>query len=193
MQHRDSLYPEGFQAYSLKPDQIQQMVRAFSKGRKSNVPSEGGTNTFNPTPMNISDRPSNGWSTKLKNESPLRNRNIRLCIDDLDNEVPEKKRAEKARRKVQAKIKEELEEKNIIRLSVVQSTRKRQRGDDSSGGLDDSSQNVSVSARKRRGRKRERDDKYFDKAWGKINEIKRKLKTAKRDGITVNERQRLRN
>lgn len=46
---------------------------------------------------------------------------------------------------------------------------------------------------KRRGRKRERDDKYFDKAWGKIDEIKRKLKTAKKDGISVNERQRLRN
>lgn len=58
---------------------------------------------------------------------------------------------------------------------------------------DSSDDNMSAQAKKRRGRKRERDDKYFDKATAKIEEIKAKLKTAKKDGISVRERQRLRN
>lgn len=41
---------------------------------------------------------------------------------------------------------------------------------------------------KRRGRKRERDDLYFIKAQERINELKRKLKTAKQDGMSVKER-----
>lgn len=47
--------------------------------------------------------------------------------------------------------------------------------------------------KKRRGRKRERDDLYFDKAVNKIQEIRDKLKNAKASGMTVKERQRLRN
>ena len=63
MKHADSVYPDGLMNYSLKPGELSQMVRAFSRGRKSNLPSEGG-NTFNPTPQNISDRPSAaGWSS----------------------------------------------------------------------------------------------------------------------------------
>jgi hypothetical protein len=46
---------------------------------------------------------------------------------------------------------------------------------------------------KRRGRKRERDDLYFIKAYTKIQDLKNKLKTAKQDGMTVKERSRLRN
>ena len=46
---------------------------------------------------------------------------------------------------------------------------------------------------KRRGRKRERDDLYFSKAEDRIAELKRQLATAKQDGLTVKERQRLRN
>ena len=46
---------------------------------------------------------------------------------------------------------------------------------------------------KRRGRKRERDDIYFVKAINKIKEIREQLKTAKADGISVKERQKLRN
>lgn len=48
-------------------------------------------------------------------------------------------------------------------------------------------------SKKRRGRKRERDDLYFDKAVNKIQEIRDKLKNAKALGMTVKERQRLRN
>ena len=47
--------------------------------------------------------------------------------------------------------------------------------------------------KKRRGRKRERDDLYFEKAMNKIEEIKQKLKEAKNKGLSVKERQRLRN
>ena len=46
---------------------------------------------------------------------------------------------------------------------------------------------------KRRGRKRERDDLYFAKAQDRIIELRNILKTAKEDGLTVKERQRLRN
>lgn len=42
--------------------------------------------------------------------------------------------------------------------------------------------------KKRRGRKRERDDLYFDKAVNKIQEIRDKLKKAKELGMTVKER-----
>ena len=101
--------------------------------------------------------------------------------------MPENKRKEKARRKVQQTIKEELTEKNEQRET---GGKKRQRVNT----LDSDSESAQgATGKKRRGRKRERDDKYFDKAWGKIDEIKRKLKTAKKDGITVTERQRLRN
>mmetsp|Transcript_10963 Transcript_10963/g.16624 ORF Transcript_10963/g.16624 Transcript_10963/m.16624 type:complete len:235 (+) Transcript_10963:1395-2099(+) len=48
-------------------------------------------------------------------------------------------------------------------------------------------------ATKKRGRKREKDDAYFNRAQKKITEIKAKLKTAKKDGMDVKERQRLRN
>ena len=46
---------------------------------------------------------------------------------------------------------------------------------------------------KKRGRKREKNESYFNRADMKINEIKEKLKTAKMDGMDVKERQRLRN
>jgi hypothetical protein len=46
---------------------------------------------------------------------------------------------------------------------------------------------------KRRGRKRERDDLYFIKAQQRIRMLKTMLKTAKEDGLSVKERQRLRN
>jgi len=42
--------------------------------------------------------------------------------------------------------------------------------------------------KKRRGRKRERDDLYFEKALNKIDEIRQKLKHAKNQGMTVKER-----
>lgn len=41
---------------------------------------------------------------------------------------------------------------------------------------------------KRRGRKRERDDKYFSKAQNRIVELRKILVTAKDDGLTVKER-----
>jgi len=50
-----------------------------------------------------------------------------------------------------------------------------------------------VASQKRRGRKRERDDLYFIKAEERIASLKAQLKTAKNDGLTVKERQRLRN
>ena len=46
---------------------------------------------------------------------------------------------------------------------------------------------------KRRGRKREKDETYFEKTLQKIEQIREKLKTAKEDGLTVKERQKLRN
>ena len=46
---------------------------------------------------------------------------------------------------------------------------------------------------KRRGRKRERDDVYFEQGYAKIAGIQAKLKTAKADGMKVEDRQRLRN
>ena len=53
--------------------------------------------------------------------------------------------------------------------------------------------NDDVQSLKRRGRKRERDDLYFLKAEERIAKLKAQLKTAKADGLTVKERQRLRN
>ena len=46
---------------------------------------------------------------------------------------------------------------------------------------------------KRKGRKRERDDVYFKNAQEKITQIKMQLKTAEEDGVSINERKRLRN
>ena len=43
-------------------------------------------------------------------------------------------------------------------------------------------------AKKPRGRKREKDENYFEKAQKKIDDIKKRLKTAKRDGLPVTER-----
>ena len=48
-------------------------------------------------------------------------------------------------------------------------------------------------SRKARGRKREPDDKYLEKAQQKIDEIRAKLRTAKKDNMPVKERMRLRN
>jgi len=48
-------------------------------------------------------------------------------------------------------------------------------------------------ALKKRGRKREKWEVYLENAEKKIDEIKLKLKHAKRDNIPVKERQRLRN
>jgi len=84
-----------------------------------------------------------------------------------------------------------LNEKNLLALQKtgpqiqIQPTSNSENKDD-----------ISVSQfgnQKRRGRKRERDDYYFLKAVRKIDEIREKLKTAKDDGLTVKERQRLRN
>lgn len=60
------------------------------------------------------------------------------------------------------------------------------------------SENVSDSSApqknlKKRGRKKEKDCDYFSNAEKKIAEIKARLKTAKKDGMDVKERQRLRN
>lgn len=52
---------------------------------------------------------------------------------------------------------------------------------------------TTMGEQKRRGRKRERDDVYFVKAVNKIKEIREILKTAKKDGLTVKQRQKLRN
>ena len=45
-----------------------------------------------------------------------------------------------------------------------------------------------VPKTKRRGRKRERDDVYFDVGYKKIADIKAKLATARQDGMPVAER-----
>ena len=50
-----------------------------------------------------------------------------------------------------------------------------------------------VRVLKKRGRKREKWEVYLETAQQKIEEIKEKLKNAKRDGIPVAERQKLRN
>lgn len=47
--------------------------------------------------------------------------------------------------------------------------------------------------KKRRGRKRERDDKYFQKALDKIENIKTQLENAKEGDMDTKEKQRLRN
>ena len=41
---------------------------------------------------------------------------------------------------------------------------------------------------KKRGRKREKNETYFERAQHKIDEIKEKLRTAKQDGMDVKER-----
>ena len=41
---------------------------------------------------------------------------------------------------------------------------------------------------KKRGRKREKDEEYFDRAMKKIEDIKSRLSTAKQDGMAVKER-----
>ena len=57
------------------------MNRSFSKGRNSNLnPESEGRNTLNPTIQNS----VTGFSTKFRNESPLRNRNMRFTIEELD-------------------------------------------------------------------------------------------------------------
>ena len=43
-------------------------------------------------------------------------------------------------------------------------------------------------APKKRGRKKEDDEFYFQRALDKIDEIKKRLKTAKQDGMKVSER-----
>lgn len=52
---------------------------------------------------------------------------------------------------------------------------------------------VNLISEKKRGRKKENDQDYFERAMAKIEEIKDKLKTAKQDGIDVKERQKMRN
>ena len=84
------------------------------------------------------------------------------------------KRRAIAKDKVQTKIKEDIDQKLAAKKSGEVAVSKK-------------------PAAKTRGRKRERDDKYFDKAHDKVDEIKNTLKTAKQDGMTVKERQRLRN
>ena len=46
---------------------------------------------------------------------------------------------------------------------------------------------------KRRGRKRERDDKYFEKTTEHINNLKTALKNCKETNMPIQERRRLRN
>ena len=46
---------------------------------------------------------------------------------------------------------------------------------------------------KRRGRKREHDEEFFQNAENKIAKVREQLKTAKADGLNVNQRARLRN
>jgi predicted ribosome-associated RNA-binding protein Tma20 len=52
---------------------------------------------------------------------------------------------------------------------------------------------VPKECQKRRGRKRIQDDVYFRKAKKRIQKIKDRLKTAQRDGLSVKQRQTLRN
>ena len=47
---------------------------------------------------------------------------------------------------------------------------------------------VPPPGQKRRGKKRDPDEHYFQKAVERIDEIKKKLKTAKADGLTVKQR-----
>jgi len=49
-------------------------------------------------------------------------------------------------------------------------------------------QDISDEKPKKRGRKREKDDTYFNNAQDKIEEIKKRLKSAKADGMDVKER-----
>lgn len=46
---------------------------------------------------------------------------------------------------------------------------------------------------KRRGRKREKDDIYFEKGYKKIQELMEQLKEAKDKNLPIKERKRLRN
>lgn len=73
---------------------------------------------------------------------------------------------------------------NYLAVPTVPTTKRNKKD------LSDTSsyQGKDKAAQKRRGRKRERDDLYFIKAQERINELKRKLKTAKQDGMSVKER-----
>ena len=91
-----------------------------------------------------------------------------------------------------AKIRQEIAEKHAAKAhSNFLKAQKKDYADE--GAISAMEDGVSNSTKKRRGRKRERDDKYFDKATSKIAEIKELLRNAKKTGMPVKERQRLRN
>ena len=79
-------------------------------------------------------------------------------------------------------------------LAAPSNLRKREKkANEKNSGGDDVSSERSAGNPKKRGRKREAWDKYVKDAQEKIAEYKKKLSTAKIDGIPVKERQKWRN
>ena len=109
-------------------------------------------------------------------------RNINLSIEDLDAKTPEEKRRAKARAKIDATIQMTLEDGH-----------KKRRTTHTKDSSDDEHSQASSVAPKRRGRKRERDDKYFEKQNIKVAQLRRDLENAARKGDPVQRRKQLRN
>ena len=87
-----------------------------------------------------------------------------------------------------------LRTKGPATLAAPSNLRKREKkANDKLSGGDDVSSERSAGKAKKRGRKREAWDKYVKDAQKKIAEFKKKLSTAKRDGIPVKMRQKWRN
>ena len=104
---------------------------------------------------------------------------------------PESKAGGKRAKPAQAK-----EEKTAAKKEETKSHKKRESKQQAKAAVKDEEESANpalVTDPKKRGRKREKDCSYFQRAEEKIKEIKAKLKTAKQDGMDVKERQRLRN
>ena len=112
-------------------------------------------------------------------KAPVINRSESPSIN-LESLVTVKKRDTKALAKIeqQSELDQEPNEVTVTQIDDI---------------TDMSQTQATSPEKKRRGRKRERDDLYCVEAEEKIQEIKKKLLTAKADGIPVKQRQRLRN
>ena len=130
----------------------------------------------------------------VKKESKFDGKKFNFTIEDVNaTTAKDKKREVKARDKVTEKIRQDIAEKHAAKAHEnFLKAHKKDYADE--GAMSAQEDGVSQgTAKKRRGRKRERDDKYFDKAVNKIAEIKELLRNAKKTGMPVKERQRLRN
>ena len=119
----------------------------------------------------VSDNRSGNRSSTPETIKPwTKTQKVNLTFEDLDAGDTEPFRVQKARRKIDA----------VVHNEILRKPKSPNKNDDDSSSAQDT--------RPRRGRKRERDDKYFVNAVQKINRIKNTLKAAREEGLTVQDR-----